>query len=322
MSQTVAAPGFFGKVPARGDFLVRRTPAGFQTAWETWLSTLVVAARSGLGPAWPHAWLTAPLWHFRLGRDIVGPCGAAGVLLASVDRVGRFFPLSIIGAAAPRSDLRADDWARTAEALALAALEDDFDPDRLDAVLRELGPPPEVTGTQQMDGVWRLPIADDWPARPLDALAESAWLPPGSGQSAWWCRGSDRMVAVHIRSAGLPHERLATAMVTGRFDPAEGGDAASDPACLTVRSEILPSPVMAFEAGEDEAYALTVEERVSDTAVTAETVPPMDLNRVDPLGDDPLWSESIGTVPSHAATVDDGAGGVSVPGKVEENRPG
>ncbi len=202
MSQTVAAPGFFGKVPARGDFLVRRTPAGFQTAWETWLSTLVVAARSGLGAAWPHAWLTAPLWHFTLGRDIVGPFGAAGVLLASVDRVGRFFPLSIIGAAAPRSDLRADDWARTAEALALGALEDDFDPDRLDAVLRELGPPPAVTGMQRTGGVWRLSIEDDWPARPFDALSESAWLPPGPGQSAWWCRGSDRMVPLHVRAAG------------------------------------------------------------------------------------------------------------------------
>jgi type VI secretion system protein ImpM len=297
MSQAVMPPGFFGKVPARGDFLVRRMPAGFQAAWETWLSALVVAARSGLGTAWPHAWLTAPLWHFALGRDVVGPFGAAGVLLASVDRVGRFFPLSIIGAAAPRSDLRADDWARMAEALALAALEDDFDPDRLDAALRDLGPPPAVTGVERTGGVWRLPIEDGWPARLFDALAESAWLPPGPGQSAWWCRGSDRMAAVHVRAGGLPPERLAAAMVTGRFDAAEGGDAASDPACLAVRNETLPDSAAGAEA------ALGREDRPAapaDHAVTSETILPIDAGRVDPLGDNPVWRESSGGAVSGA----------------------
>jgi type VI secretion system protein ImpM len=313
MSQTVAAPGFFGKVPARGDFLVRRTPAGFQAAWETWLSTLVVAARSGLGPAWPHAWLTAPLWHFTLGRDIVAPFGAAGVLLASVDRVGRFFPLSIIGGAAPRSDLRADDWARTAEALALGALEDDFDPDRLDAVLRDLGPPPALTGVQRTSGVWRLPIEDDWPARPFDALAESAsaWLPPGPGQSVWWCRGSDRMVPLHVRAGGLPHERLAAAMVTGRFDPAEGGDAAIDPDCLGVRNETLSDPAVTVGTGVGEPAGLAVEEHVTapaDSAVMSEIVPTIDMGRVDPLGEDPLWAELVGTASLQAERADGGAG--------------
>jgi type VI secretion system protein ImpM len=218
MSQSVSPPGFFGKVPARGDFLDRRMPAGFQAAWEAWLSALVVAAQSALGSAWPEGWLTAPLWHFTLGRDIVPPFGAAGVVLASVDRVGRFFPFSIIGAAAPQQGRSADDWARAAEALAIAALEDDFSPDRLDEQLRDLAPPPAVSGAGQQDGVWALPIADGWPVAPLDALSESARLPPAPGQSAWWCRGSDRMVPLHLRLSGLPGPHTSAQMVTGRFD--------------------------------------------------------------------------------------------------------
>ncbi|HET6608772.1 MAG TPA: type VI secretion system-associated protein TagF [Rhodopila sp.] len=306
MSQTVAPPGFFGKVPARGDFLVRRMPVGFQPAWETWLSALVVAARSDLGPAWPDAWLTAPLWHFTLGRDLVGPFGAAGVLLASVDRVGRFFPLSIIGAAAPRPDLLADDWARSAEALALAALEDDFEPDYLDAALCKLGPPPAVTGVERTGGVWRLPIEGGWPARGFDALAESAWLPAGPGQSTWWCRGSGRMVAVHARTAGLPQERLAAAMVTGQFDAAEGGDAARDPGCLGIGNPPPPESVATVGTGKDEASTVVgAPVEPFGHAVTAETVLPIDMNRVDPLGDESLWSEVNGR-----------------PGSMESDKPG
>ena len=93
------APGFFGKVPARGDFISRRLPPAFRQSWETWLASLVVAARGALGEAWPEAWLTAPLWHFSLGATLAPPSGAVGVLVASVARVGRCFPFSIIAAA-------------------------------------------------------------------------------------------------------------------------------------------------------------------------------------------------------------------------------
>ncbi len=324
MSQNVAAPGFFGKVPARGDFLVRRMPAGFQTAWETWLSAFVLAARSGLGPAWPDAWLTAPLWHFSLGRDIVAPFGAAGVLLASVDRVGRFFPLSIIGGAAQGSVPRPDDWAHAAEALALAALDDDFDPDRLDASLRELGPPPETVGIGRVGGVWRLPIEDGWPSRPPDALSEAAWMPPGPGQSVWWCRGSERMVAIHIRVDGLPNQRLAASMVTGLFDSADGGEAASDPACLSVVAcATSPHDPVDMPGHGDAApivaatAAVEAKEEAPAIAVAAPVL--IDPGRVDPFGSDPVWSE--GSALSTGSAARSGAGAMAE-GAGQEGRLG
>ena len=213
------SPGFFGKVPARGDFLVRRIPADFQATWEAWLAGFVAAARRALGNEWPHAWLTAPLWHFSLGSNVVPLGGAAGVLIASADRVGRFFPFSIVGAAvaSPHADrARLDGWAGSAEALALAALEDDFDPDALDQALRDLGGPPALPGAAGTTGHWPLALEGDWPA--WTAAPPGAWQPPGPDQSAWWCRGSDRMGALHLRCQGLPDASLSASMASGGFD--------------------------------------------------------------------------------------------------------
>ncbi|HVY17812.1 MAG TPA: type VI secretion system-associated protein TagF, partial [Rhodopila sp.] len=260
-------------------------PSVLRVAWEQWLSSLVVAARAALGTDWPHDWLTAPLWHFTLGREVAPPLGAAGVLLASVDRVGRFFPFSILGLAAPDAAARSADWARAAEALALSALADDFDPDRLDAALAGLGPPPAAGGAALANGIWPLRIHDDWPAPPADRLSDAAWLPPGPSQSAWWCRGSERMVPVHIRAMGLPHERLAAAMVTGVFDPADGGEAALDPGSLAIRRAPVPPADGALpeETSPDEG-------RVDDDPSAGR----IDMDRVDPLGGDPVGGDPVG----------------------------
>ena len=219
-----ASPGFFGKVPARGDFLGRRVPHWPEANWEDWLAAFTVAAREALGDAWPEDWLTAPLWHFTLGAEIAPPHGAAGVLVASADRVGRLFPFTLIAPAATTgaslaADRRAaDDWSRTAETLTFDALEDGFDPDALDAALQSLGPPPAFDGAPLPTGNWPLELDNDWPARNPDTLEDPILPPPGPRQSTWWCRGSDRMAPISLRCTGLPGPALSAAMITGLFE--------------------------------------------------------------------------------------------------------
>jgi type VI secretion system protein ImpM len=215
-----ASPGFFGKIPARGDFVSRRPIAPFQATWESWLATLATAAREALGESWPQAWLTAPLWHFLIGSSLVPPAGAAGVLVASADRIGRMFPFTIIGAASAGSygdGGVSGAWARRTEALILDALGDEFDPGALEAALAMLGPPPAVIGVSRPTGHWSLAFDDDWPAEAADPLDDSALQPPGPDQSVWYCRGSDRVTAMHLRCDCLPPGAIAAAMISGRF---------------------------------------------------------------------------------------------------------
>jgi type VI secretion system protein ImpM len=175
------SPGFFGKVPALGDFVSRRVPAGLGASWDAWLGLLTTAAREAAGEAWPEAWLTAPLWHFVLGPAIAPTAGAAGVLVASADRVGRLFPFTVIGPARGAPD---EAWSDAVETLVLQSLEDEFSPDALADALDQLGPPADAS-----------PIA--------------------SGESLWWCRGSDRVEPTRQLLTGLPGRETAAAMVMG-----------------------------------------------------------------------------------------------------------
>lgn len=146
-------PGYFGKVPARGDFVACRLVPALAEPWDVWLGLLTTAAHGATpAPDWPEAWLTAPLWRFALGAGLVPEPGAAGILVASVDRVGRMFPFTVIGAAPGVPD---EAWFDAAEALALAALADDADLDALDAGLVWLGPPGDVTPLEPGRSLWR-----------------------------------------------------------------------------------------------------------------------------------------------------------------------
>jgi type VI secretion system protein ImpM len=217
----VALPGFFGKVPARGDFVSRRVPAALAKTWEEFLSRLVVDARAQLAEDWEEEWLIAPLWHFVLGRQICPPAGAAGVLMASVDRVGRLYPFTIIGPAAPGVPHQGGAWTpwnEAIEALSLDALEDDFDPDTFDVALASVGPPAMWEGPSTRAGHWRLDFSDGAPAEPADILDDSALRAPGPDQSVWFSGGSDLVAPMHLRCLGLPDAETAVAMISGAFD--------------------------------------------------------------------------------------------------------
>ncbi|NBZ88834.1 type VI secretion system-associated protein TagF [Stagnihabitans tardus] len=133
--------GAFGKMPALGDFFRLGVTADFVTAWDGWLQGMMLAGRQALGGAWDEAYLTAPIWRFALAPGVAGASGVAGVLMPSVDRVGRQFPLTLSCAVAsdPLAVLAADPgvW-DLAETLALDCLEDGMTREALEEGLARL----------------------------------------------------------------------------------------------------------------------------------------------------------------------------------------
>lgn len=135
--------GAFGKLPALGDFFQFGLPRAFTDPWDRWLQQALVATRGELGARWDDCYLTTPIWRFGLAPGLAGPDAAFGVLMPSVDRVGRQFPLTIAALAGPEAGILHRHLAMEAtfqalERIALTALEDDATPDSIATELAKL----------------------------------------------------------------------------------------------------------------------------------------------------------------------------------------
>jgi type VI secretion system protein ImpM len=165
--------GFHGKLPVRGDFLTANLPRSFLDPWDEWLQAGVAASREQLGERWLSVYLESPIWRFVLSPGVCGPWPWAGVLMPSVDKVGRYFPLTIADTLPHNSTpiatvTAAASWFERAESLAIQALDDD----RLDL---------EVFGKD---------VAALAEAAPPAAAGPEA-LPKGCTSADFWCAGLD-----------------------------------------------------------------------------------------------------------------------------------
>src|SRR5688572_32557427 len=88
--------GFYSKLPSHGDFLRRRVSDAFVGVWDGWLQECIAASRSALGERWLDVYLTSPAWRFACAAGTFGAAPVAGVMVPSVDRVGRYFHLTFV----------------------------------------------------------------------------------------------------------------------------------------------------------------------------------------------------------------------------------
>lgn len=155
--------GFAGKIPARGDFVHGGLPRDFVEPWYDWLERALAGSRAMMGEAWLDAFLEAPVWRFVLPPDLCGPRAAMGLMLPSVDKVGRYFPLTFAAlspASFPVTDAASDDiapippvwtdWLDQAEDLGRRALDEDLAPD----TLMPSRTPLPITADRQTAALW------------------------------------------------------------------------------------------------------------------------------------------------------------------------
>ena len=138
--------GAFGKMPSVGDFFRLNAPAGFVTAWDGWIQRAMLGAQAALGADWDAHYMSAPIWRFALSPGLAGPQKVIGVLMPSVDRVGRRFPLTLMAPLSTPGPAQLDHFSEDAlfgrlENLALDALEDAMTRERLAGLLADIQVP-------------------------------------------------------------------------------------------------------------------------------------------------------------------------------------
>ena len=128
-------PGFYGKMPATGDFVTRRLTGEFVRLWDRWLAQHLVPLFG------QDIWPAATALRFLAGPNSFG--ASAGIIVQSADKVGRKFPLSVVALLpeAPVALTHAEAWFAGIEEAASAAQRGELTPDELDVALGGLAVP-------------------------------------------------------------------------------------------------------------------------------------------------------------------------------------
>ncbi|MBA4178069.1 MAG: type VI secretion system-associated protein TagF [Leptothrix sp. (in: Bacteria)] len=226
-----APPGWHGKLPSLGDFAARRLDAAFIEPWDGWLAAGLLALREARPAGWLDDYLASPSWRFLLMPGVLpGAAGTqawCGVLMPSVDRVGRYFPLTLVlplgaGPASAQESAALWPWLARLDELARDALYEDWTADRLEEQLARMalpaldGPLPDLAGPERAGALVEAPvgIARD-PARLIGSEAQRAWARGVHGR-AWWHAHPDEQAPRLLVSQGLP----AAASLHRLFGPA------------------------------------------------------------------------------------------------------
>jgi type VI secretion system protein ImpM len=113
--------GAFGKIPSLGDFFTYNLDQVMVENWDNWIQKYMISLKSRLGIRWDKCFMTAPIWRFSLSAGVVSDSFTYGVMMPSIDRVGRQFPMTI---AATRSDVNSVLYEHNSSYLLFEKLED------------------------------------------------------------------------------------------------------------------------------------------------------------------------------------------------------
>ena len=208
--------GAYGKMPALGDFFRLGAEREFVTPWDIWLQATLLTAQRDLGSGFEPAYMSAPIWRFSLPPSVAGSQGVVGVLMPSVDRVGRRFPLTLLAQTGyeEQAPLRNLIWQGPVldkvEALALDALDDAMTREILyerlaPLALRAMGLPSRIhtAGTS-------LVLTSDLP----DLFCADLALDLAGGELHRACAWSATIdgAARLILTSGLPQGEVATSL--------------------------------------------------------------------------------------------------------------
>jgi len=222
--------GFYGKLPVVGDFVSRRLPNEFIKPWDGWLQSAIAASREELGDEWLNSYLTSPIWRFLLSPGVCGNKAVAGIMMPSVDRVGRYYPLTVAvlfeqSRQLPFLFTSGNVWFEQLEDAALAGLEGNLDINAFDQLIQSIpvfSPPMNSSHGQQSSNEKKTfymemenfgQMGDAFAG--LNAKLLASFMP---GYSLWSNEGSAQVQAALLACEGLPSVSSFSDFLTDRVN--------------------------------------------------------------------------------------------------------
>ncbi len=228
--------GFYGKIPSNGDFVSRHLPRTFVDPWDKWLQQSINSSQQQLGEQWLDRYLIGPIWRFALSAGVCGDNAWLGLVMPSVDSVGRYFPLTL---AVPVTDTckllfiadNEESWFAQAEDIALSALDQNNKLETFTQDIIKLDVPSHLSidsSTQQNEApepeladsdFWRIAMAESEPiSANLNPLMEQFLRQRFPEFTVWWTNGSEHVEASILICNKLPPSQGFSALLTGDWD--------------------------------------------------------------------------------------------------------
>jgi type VI secretion system protein ImpM len=212
---TIIELGFYGKLPAYGDFIQKRLPQNFINPWHEWLQTGMLAGRERNPDNWMTYYLNCPAWCFVMAAGVCGDQPVAGVTIPSVDRVGRYFNFTMASILPTDTDPAVfagarHQWFTSLENFALSVLDQELDQDDIDRSINDLSvelswdgvPLVSVELSENQSRIYNTDtngVVEFLPAL-LHQMISRDYQPYG----LWWHQGSSQVTAQLLSCGGMP----------------------------------------------------------------------------------------------------------------------
>ncbi len=235
MSTEFIEPGYYGKVHTHGDFVSRGLPKTFIAPWDAWLQEAINTSRQQLGDTWLNYYLTGPVYRFVLSPGICGNNGWQGVLMPSVDKIGRYFPMTV--SLMDKQNINPfialqirNEWFASIERLVFSCLEDNFNLEKFNLSLSnfsfQAGYSSEAQTEQSLNPIPEKIFHHAW-QHPLKSIESMSSLLPDIldnllkeqcfAYSLWWTEGSEMVSPSLLICEGLPHFEGIAALIDGNW---------------------------------------------------------------------------------------------------------
>jgi type VI secretion system protein ImpM len=216
--------GWYGKIPAAGDFVTRQLSYSLTRAWERWMLNGLTALQHISEDMLARHYAVAPVWNFLIPAGLGFDCVQLGALAPSCDRVGRYFPVAAM-LPVPLREFdaacleHAGPFYRQVGETILAAVRHGYSPEQLDKMLLAgsagwAARPPQVDANDILAVLATGKPGDQglaWPG--LSLYFESAGV-----TSFWWTNQSDGSpLQTHVHTG-----ETTNALFARLFGPQQG----------------------------------------------------------------------------------------------------
>ena len=224
--------GFFGKIPLTGDFIHRRMNSVFMNRWDEWLKVNILHSQNMLGERWLPIYSQSPMWRFCIAPGVIDDKAYLGIMIPSVDSVGRYFPLTVVQAVEAKAipfilSTKANQWFQNIEDLLLDLLEgyesvvQVFDT-KIAALqadwINDLPSIPSGLNTQDNNYSLQLEVSDAGSINhSLSSLMLQNLLGSKKGFTFWWNEGSQAYQPNILLSDHLPAQNQFCALLDGSW---------------------------------------------------------------------------------------------------------